>query len=578
MCKILGLSINGAQTSACLLKDGCVESAASEERFSRIKRDSSFPRHSIAYCLETGKLSSLNDCDAIAVSWNPGMNMRHINMSGFTRWRRYDPEWLYIVPNNLMDFHSPSSEPKDALRLHLGMAEDQPIYFVNHHLSHAAHCVLHAPFERGAFAVVDEYGEIDSVTCGVFGSNGIQIQKKIPYPHSLGIFYAAITEFLGFMPNCDEWKVMGAAAYGDPNVFSDKLAELIVWDEADGEWYINQRYIDFANMKKGGYGVKKLEKAIGIPARSRCEKMMPHHFDLASGAQYIFEKMLFTLLQRLNEKTGMTELAVSGGCFMNSLANGKITGNTPFNQVFIPYAAADNGGAVGAALWVHSQLKKGSRIKDSRPPSPFLGPRFSTKAVRSTLENYGIPYSVCDNPSAAAAQEIYQGKLVGWFSGGMEFGERALGARSILADPRLPDIKDRINSCVKYREPFRPFAASVIDQSAHRYFDCGLNQSIPYMERVVSVRPDFRERLPGITHKDGSCRIQTVSRNIHSAYYDLLVEFSKLSQIDIVLNTSFNVQGEPIVCSPKDAIRTFFSSGLDVLFLEKCIIRKKNLA
>lgn len=571
---ILGLHINTGQTAAALLMDGKISYAAAEERFNRVKMSRAFPRRAIEFCLERAGLKRLDDLDAIAISWNPADNMRHINLSGFTNWRRYDPEWLYIVPNNLFSISGEKSFQGEYMKLNIGTGKVCPVYFVRHHQAHLAHAVWQSPFKKCLAAIVDEYGEFNSVTIALFDKGRIRVIKEIPYPHSLGVFYATFTEYLGFTPNSDEWKLMGAAAYGNAKRFSKKLETIFAWNAIEGEWILDGRYIEHSNMKRAGYLTEKLETLMGIPRRTNSEDLKQEHYDLAAAAQAVFEKRLFQLLSYYAKRTGEKNMAASGGCFMNSLANGKILTHTPFKSVFIPYAAADNGGAMGAALYVwHSILNH--RIKnDSYPSNPFLGPEYSDADIENTLKKYKIRYKKPDNIAKYAAGEIAKGKLVGWFQGGMEFGERALGNRSILADPRDAGMKDRINAAVKYREAFRPFAPSVLAEKADDFFDMPKGVFVPYMEQVYPVKKAKQKLAPAIVHADGTGRLQMVSKDTNQTFHNLISHYYKLTGVPLVLNTSFNVQGEPIVCSPSDAIRTFYSCGLDVLVIGKNIIEK----
>ncbi len=572
--KILGLHINTGQTAAALLIDGEIRVAAAEERFDRIKLSRAFPKKAIEYCLNMAGLQSIGELDGIAISWNPAENMRHINLSGFTTWRRYDPEWLYMVPNNIFSQAGINAFPGDVLQMDLAVGSQCPFYFVKHHCTHLAHAICHSPFAKGLAVAADEYGEYNSVTVAQFQDNKIEIIKEIPYPNSLGVFYAAFTEYLGFTPNSDEWKLMGASAYGNHEVFNDKLASLIIWDENQGEWVLDTRYIEHSNMKRAGYLNEKLEVLIGIPRRHSGKDLTQPYFDLAASAQAIYERRLFQLLSYYGRKTGETNLAASGGCFMNCLANGKISRETPFQQLFVPYAAADNGGAMGAALYVwHYLLKKDRQVRRSIP-TPYLGPEFSDDIIEMTLKKYKITYRKIENIAHFAARQVAEGKLVGWFQGAMEFGERALGNRSIIADPRDPAMKDRINAAVKYREGFRPFAPSILAERTGDYFDIPENVFVPYMEQVFPIREDKQRTIPAVVHADGTGRLQMVSHETNLLFYELLREFEKLTGISLVLNTSFNIQGEPIVCSPTDAIRTFYSCGLDILVMGKFTIEK----
>lgn len=571
---ILGLHINTGQTSAALLIDGVVQAAAAEERFDRIKQSRAFPRKAIRYCLEQAGLDNLDQLDGIAVSWNPAENMRNINLSGFTQWRRYDPEWLYIVPNHLMALAGNQAFPSEMLKMELGIPGQCPLYFVEHHRAHLAHAIAQSPFEAGLAMAVDEYGEFNSVSVAGFDRDGYQIIKRIAYPDSLGVFYAAITEYLGFTPNSDEWKVMGAAAYGDPAPYRERLAPLLSWDQAEGTWVLDGRYIEHSNMKRAGYRNERLERLIGIPPRSASDPLEQCHYDLAAAAQALFEERLFQLLNYYAERTGATNLAAAGGCFMNSLANGKIIANTPFNNIFIPYAAADNGGAMGAALHLWHYGHRQPRMIAGGAPTPYLGPAFGDTEIRETLERYRLRAIRHNDIAAVTARAIADGKLVGWFQGRMEFGERALGNRSILADPRDAAMKERINAAVKYREPFRPFAPSIQQERVTDYFEIPAGVTVPYMEQVYPIRPEQRERIPAVVHADGTGRLQTVQKELNPLYHTLIGEFERLTGVPVLLNTSFNVQGEPIVCTPSDAIRTFFSCGLELLVLGNYLLEK----
>ncbi len=570
----MGLHINGSQTAAALLVDGEVRYAAAEERFDRVKQSRSFPRQAIAYCLKQAGLDRVEDLEGIAVSWNPAENMRHINLSGFTQWRRYDPEWLYIVPNHLFSLAGVNSFSGPAMKLDLDASGRCPLYFVSHHHAHLAHAVCQSPFEHGLAAVVDEYGEFNSVTIATFSGDNLTFSKTIPYPNSLGVFYATITEYLGFTPNRDEWKVMGAAAYGEPARFHDRLRRILIWDEKQGIWTLDTRYVEHSNMKRGGYSNEALTAQLGIARRESDQELQQDHYDLAAAAQTVFEENLFQILSHYSRLTGEKNLAAAGGCFMNSLANGKIIAQTPLERVFIPYAAADNGGAMGASMYVWNYLLKMPRRNETSPPTPFLGPSFSDSEIEQTLQKFKLPYRRMESTTGYVAEQIAAGRLVGWFQGRMEFGERALGNRSILADPRDAAMKDRINSAVKYRETFRPFAPSVLLEKAAEYFELPAGICVPYMEQVYPVRAEKRAVIPAVVHRDGTGRVQTVSQELNPLYYELISEFEKITGVPVLLNTSFNVKGEPIVCTPTDAIQTFFSCGLDLLTLGNFVVRK----
>jgi carbamoyltransferase len=485
--------------------------------------------------------------------------MRHINMSGFTQWRRYDPEWLYIVPNQLLSMESPDAYAGDMLRMELGIGRKPRICFVTHHMSHLAQAVFQSPFERGLAVAIDEYGEFDSVTIAKFKGAEFDVVKTTAYPNSLGVFYAAITEYCGFTPNSDEWKLMGAAAYGDPARFAPVLEKLLEWDEREGEWILDGRYIEHSNMKRAGYLNERLLKLLGLPLRPSGPALTQDYFDLAAGAQAVFEKRLTQLLSHYGNLCGETNLAAAGGCFMNCLANGKILGKTPFKRLFVPYSAADNGGAPGSALWAWAKLSGKRPPLQTLPPSPYLGPEWSGAGVEDELKKFKLRYRKLEDPAAFAAKALTEGKLLGWFQGRMEFGERALGNRSILADPRDLSMKDRINAAVKYREAFRPFAPAVLAEKADEWFSLPEGVSVPYMEQAYPVKAEKAAEVPAVVHADGSSRLQTVSKDLNPLFHRLISNFEDLSGVPMLVNTSFNLQGEPIVCSPADAVRTFFT-------------------
>jgi carbamoyltransferase len=368
---------------------------------------------------------------------------------------------------------------------------------------------------------------------------------------------------------------MGAAAYGDPEKFLPSLQKMFRWDDLEGGWLLDACYIEHSNMKRAGYCNERMSRLIGIPKRAPEVPLGQDHFDIAASTQALFEQRLFQLLTRYAEFAPGKNLAAAGGCFMNSLANGKITSKTPFKRLFIPYAAADNGGAMGAALYVWHQVNGNPRVLDQVPPSPFLGPEFTNEEIESTLKKFRLSYQISIDITSETANLIADGKLVGWFQSRMEFGERALGSRSILADPRRVEMKETLNSAVKYREGFRPFAPAILSEYTTQWFDISADVVVPYMEQVFSFREEKRSQVPAVVHADGTGRLQSVTQELSPRFHELITRFHEKTGVPIIINTSFNVQGEPIVCSPVDAIRTFFTSGLDVLVIGEFIIHKQ---
>lgn len=565
---VLGLHVVGSQSAASIFVDGDIKAAVAEERLTRQKRSRAFPARSIDYCLETAGIADLSDVDEVVVAWNPGVTMSHLNLSGYTSWRRYDAEWLYIVPNNLIS-QSAGLNCSDST-LQFGGAKFPKVTYITHHHAHMGWAFA-SPFERAAIAVVDEYGEVDSFTFGTIRGNKVEVLKRVGFPHSLGVYYATLTSFLGFTANSDEWKVMGAAAFGDKTVFADRLRQIVTCE--DGELILDQRYFTFANAKVGGYFTHALEAHLGLPPRAPGDELTQAHYDLAAGSQAVFEEVLISLLRWLHAETGEDALVVNGGCMMNSLANGRILEDTPFSRLYVSMAPADNGNCIGGPLWAIGT--RDGRGNTYRPTIPsYLGPRFSDDEILELLRRYKLAFKRVDDIAAATADLLCDGKIVGWFQGRMEFGERALGCRSILADPRDAGMKDKVNATIKYREPFRPFAPSIISEATPDFFDLPAHADVRYMEQVYPFRPEAREIAPAVVHADGTGRLQMVHREDNPLYHRLIETFASRTGVPTILNTSFNLNGEPIVCSPDDAIRTFNTSGLDALVMGSYLLEK----
>ena len=563
---ILGIHMTGSQSAAALFKDNKIVYAVAEERINRIKQSNAFPFSAIKECLEYAGVKDLNQIDDIAVSWNPMQNMKNINMSGFTSWRRYDPEWLYIVPNNLTSFIDEVSDFST-----FSWNQKNNINYVNHHNAHLGQSIYQSPFEECACLISDEYSELPSITLAKAQGNDIEIIKQIEFPHSLGAFYAMITEFLGFRPNSDEWKVMGAAAYGDLKYY-DKLKSLIHWDADKIDLILDLKYFNHFNMKKGTYIADLFEEYMELPKRKQSDELLQVHYDIAASMQKVFEEIVFSILKTLYSLTGMKNIVLGGGSFMNSLFNGKVMENTNFENIFVPYSAADNGGAVGAALWLAHNKYKVKR--DKSVVTPYLAKEFSNDEIEKTLQSYKINYVKEENIAKTVAEYIAKGYIIGWFQGRMEYGERALGNRSILADPRNEKMKDIINASIKFREGFRPFAPAILKEEVTDFFDIPENINVPYMEQVYPIKENMKSKIPAVAHADGTGRLQMVDKNINSRFYTLINEFKKITGVPVVINTSFNLNGEPIVYTPSDALRTFFTSGLDILVVGDYIVKK----
>lgn len=568
--KILGLHINGSQSSAVVFENNEIVFGVAQERINRIKQSKDFPIDAIKQCLEYLDLESIDQLDEIAISWNPALNMKNINMSGFTSWRRYDPEWAYIAPNNLISL-------SEEINQHMELKWNDKggnISFVNHHIAHLAQAYYQSSFTDCAIMVSDEYSELPSITLASMKNSKLTTIKEINFPHSLGAYYAMITQYLGFRPNSDEWKVMGAAAYGCQKKYYEKLSQLLKWDEKNLELVLDLTYFNHYNMKEASYITKFFTNYLGLEPNTPQEPLTQEYYDFAASAQKVYEDILFKILNSLQAITKERNLVVSGGSFMNSLANGKILNNTNFEELFIPYSCADNGGAIGAALWIAHQKK--AIKKQNLFATPYLGKSFNDNAIKKSLEQYKINYSTSENITKEIAKEIADGKIIGWFQGRMEYGERALGNRSIIADPRNEKMKDLINSSIKFREAFRPFAPAVLQEKTTQFFEIDSNINVPYMEQVYKIKQEKQQLIPAVVHADGTGRLQMVSKNSNQLFHELISEFELISGIPIVINTSFNLNGEPIVYTPEDAIRTFYSSGLDILVLGNHIIKKAS--
>jgi len=569
--KILGVAPYLWISSAALVEDGRVIAAAAEERFNRVKGSKAFPSKAIDYCLKEAGCS-LDEIDRIAVAWNPGMHIRSASSRYISdlRWRG---EYLINIPASLLNVagNPDVDQVEELIRM---SGNDMRITFVNHHQAHAACAFFLSPFDQAAILTVDGRGENESVTWSMGGGSQIKKLSMVRFPHSLGEFYSAVTQFLGYRAYEDEWKIMALASYGTPdNEYYPRIRSLIRRLDR-GQFELDLSYFSYYlfDMQPTMY-TKKLPELLGMP-RQKEEPLEQRHRDIAWALQQVFGEMMTYLLTHLHALTGESRVALAGGSAMNSVYNGKIREATPFHDVFVPSCPDDSGAPVGAALHVYHCLEGGE--KKIQPLHNYWGPAYTDREIEESLKQYKIVASRCDNVVEATAKLLMQGKLVGWFQGKMEFGQRALGNRSILADPRNPAAKDLINAAVKYREGFRPFAPAVVAESAWEYFDIPVGDTVPFMEKVYRVKPGKKAVIPAVVHVDDTGRLQTVSRETNPAFYDLIRHFGALTGVPVVLNTSFNLNGEPIVCSPKDAIRTFYSCGLDALVMGNWLILKQR--
>ncbi|HWK05370.1 MAG TPA: carbamoyltransferase N-terminal domain-containing protein [Puia sp.] len=551
---IIGISAFYHDAACCILKEGQLIAAAEEERFSRIKGDPSLPRNAFKYCLGEAGLS-LTDIDCIAYYEDPIAKLARQLWSGVLGRQKnvlssVDPNRVQRQIRNILGF-------------------DGDIRFVDHHMSHAASCFYFSGFRESAILTMDGVGEWDTTSYGFGNEQGIDLFEKVQFPHSLGILYSTITSYLGFEVNEGEYKVMGLAPYGRP-VYCNKIRSLITSGE-NGQYRLQMKYFDFP-FESCMYA-KSLSVLLGRHPRKKNDKLDQFHMDVARSLQQVLEDIILEKCDYLHKRTGSENLCLAGGVALNCVANGQIKRKSEFKQLFVQPAASDAGGAVGAAAAAFARLT-GSRIPVKRLSHVYLGPSYNKidveRILRSTSLKYHNHAGQRKQLLKLTAKHIANGKVIGWFQGKMEFGPRSLGCRSILADPRDAGMRDKINNLVKKREAFRPFAPAVIDSKVRFHFD--IDHESPFMLETCQVISHLD--LPAITHVDNSARVQTVSPSTNKMFYELLVEFEALTGCPILLNTSFNVKGEPIVCSPEDAIKCFIHSDLDYLVLEDYLIAR----
>lgn len=565
---IIGIHNTGFLSSAALVVDGKLEFGCAEERLDRQKYSKYFPHRAIERALSWKGLT-LDDVDTFAIAWNPAINIASRYRAGFSEWPAFAGERFYSNPNHLLPRLGDGAYTATDQVFHRAGQKPVTLTHVTHHLAHFAASFHLSGFDEAALFACDAYGERDSTVWGVARGGAFEILKRIEFPNSLGCFYSAVTEFLGFRPDLDEWKVMGAAAYGNPTRYRGAMEQLVRL-EADGGFMLNLDCFDHFNFDTKGMLSARGRELLGAP-RAANDPMEQRHYDLAAAAQEHLEKVLRHALAWLRQASGSRRVCLSGGVAMNSLFNGRVTLDGPFDDVFVPFAPDDSGNSIGAALWAAERAGEPVR---GQAADPFLGTAYGDDEVASALERAGLRAERVDSPAETAAGLLAEGHIVGWFQGRMEFGQRALGARSILADPRDAAAKDRVNHAVKFREGYRPFAPAVLAEEVHAYFDAPAGTLVRFMEKVLPVRPERRGDIPAVVHADGTGRVQTVERERQPLFHDLIAAFGRRTGVPVVLNTSFNLNGEPIVEAPVDAIRTFYSSGMTALLMGRHLLLK----
>ena len=578
---ILGVNAYHGDSSACLIEDGRLLAAAEEERFRRIKHWAGFPSEAIKYCLDEAGIG-LDRVDRLAINTDPKANLW--KKIGYTLARNPD---IKLILDRIRNAKERTGLEEELLTAFPGQRFLGKISYVEHHLAHLASSFLVSPFAEATVVSVDGFGDFSSAAWGVGRGTQIDTVGRVYFPHSLGIFYQALTQFLGFPHYGDEYKVMGLAPYGEP-VYLDEMRQ-IVHLQNDGGFQLNLDYFrhhkekidyewDNGVPRVGTLYSESLRDLLGEP-RDQREEMDARHHDIARSVQAMYEEAFFHLLNRLHQEFRIDTLALAGGCAMNSVANGKIYSKTPFKKVYIQSAAGDAGGAIGAAFAVWHQ--ENSRHRDFFMDHAYWGPAFSNNEIgglldarAKELDQAGCRFDYIEDETELCrrtAEVLANGEVVGWFQGRMEWGPRALGNRSILGDPRRTDMKDILNHKIKRRESFRPFAPSIVRESVSEWFET--DDDVPFMMQVFQIKEERRASIPAVTHVDGSGRLQTVSKETSPRYHRLISEFASLTGVPMVLNTSFN-ENEPVVCRPEEALDCFLRTKMDLLVMENWLVRR----
>ena len=573
---ILGINAYHGDASAAIVHDGKLVAAAEEERFNRKKHCAGFPSLAIRYCLDAAGITAA-ELDHVGISRDPSAHLHKKILFSITRLSGLSGLIAARLANaakvrNLREELARSLDlPSDAFRAQF--------HNVEHHKAHMASCFLVSGFEKAAILSIDGFGDFISTMWGYGEGNRIEVLGEIEYPHSVGILYTATSQFLGFPKYGDEGKVMGLAPYGKPR-FIEQFRD-IVQTERDGGFKLNLDYFlhhsegvemtwDDGSPTIGRIFSDKYIETFG-PARSNGLPLASHYEDIAASLQARLEEVGFHILKHLHQKTANKRLALAGGVALNSVMNGKILLNTPFEEVYVQPAAGDAGTALGVCYWIENVLLQ--RPRTFIMGHAYTGPEYKNGQLERVVNTSGLRHRLLDDAelTGAAARAIADGKIVGWFQGRMEFGPRALGNRSIVVDPRRPDMKEILNARIKKREPFRPFAPSILEDRVAEYFE--QTHPAPSMLMVYQIKPEKRAAIPAVTHVDGSGRLQTVSREANPLYYDLIREFDRITGVPVVLNTSFN-EDEPIVCTPDQAMDCFQRTRMDVLFLGNYMVER----
>ena len=585
---ILGLSAFYHDSAACLLQDGKIIAAAQEERFTRKKHDASFPKNAVEFCLQKGGIQ-VSDLDYVGFYDKPFIKFERILETYLGIAPKGIKQYLVAIPIWLKD----KLWTRTNIRNKLGYSGT--VLFAQHHESHAASAFFPSPFQEAAILTMDGVGEWATTSIASGKDNKIELLQELHFPHSLGLLYSAFTYYLGFKVNSGEYKVMGLAPYGKP-IYSDLIREHLIDLKEDGSFRMRMDYFDYL----GGMAMtnQKFASIFNHPARKAESNLTQKEMDIAASLQEVTEEIMLKMARHIRYLTNMKNLCLAGGVALNCVGNGKILKEKIFEKIWVQPAAGDAGGSLGVARCIWHQIIGNNRLTNCKDTmrGAYLGPHFKESEIKNFLDSNEIPYRQVNESQLTklVATDLQKGKVVGWFQGPMEFGPRALGGRSIIGDPRNPKMQSTMNLKIKYRESFRPFAPSVLAEKVDEWFE--MDEESPYMLMVAEVRKDKRismtkeqnklfgidllnvpkSQIPAITHVDYSARIQTVHEDTNKRYYDLIKEFEKETQCAVLINTSFNVRGEPIVCTPEQAYRCFMRTEMETLVLENFIIDKKD--
>lgn len=593
--RILGLSCFYHDSAAALIDDGRLIAAAEEERFSRKKHDSGYPEGAIDFCLAEAGITA-EDLDYVVFYEKPFVKFERIlltMMQSFPRsWRAFGDSMITWMGDKLW--------VRERLRERLGIPVDR-LLFVDHHVSHAASTFYASRFDKAAILTVDGVGEWTTASLGVGDRENIQLLREIRFPHSLGLLYSVFTAFLGFEVNEGEYKVMGMAPYGKPE-YVDKVWKLLEV-RGDGSFALDMEYFAYHYSRDTGYSAKFLElfgapRAPGLPfftstsgypsyfgpKPSDYERLCrdnEHYANVAASIQRVTEEVMLSMANAVQKETGLRRLCLAGGVALNSVANGRILRETGFEEIYIQPAAGDGGGAIGAALYAYHALLGQPRRPDEVMTHAYWGKAYGPEAIEEALRRRGLEFEHFDDETRLldrTVDDLVGGKVIGWYQGRFEWGPRALGNRSILGDPRRAEMKDVVNTKIKFREPYRPFAPSVLAGEAERFFELEHADRQDAARFMLLVTPVKNDAVPAVTHVDGSARLQTVFSDTNPRYYELIRRFGEATGVPVLLNTSFNLKGEPIVTTPDNALNTFFASEMDTLVLGDYIVRKTDNA